>query len=136
MSTNQSSGNTNKRGGSGGIVIIDWPAFRNTIGEWIYSMGSAAIGQTIVDQSGYLTFKDKVTLHQLIVAFFLQTHRDKKLEILNRAHLQMENLERDIENLSIYGVSGMANLQFQQEALTTSKFIANHFSGILSDIAT
>jgi hypothetical protein len=75
-------------------------------------MGSAAIGQTIVDQSGYLTFKDKVTLHQIVVAFFLQTHKDKKLEILNRAHLQMENMERDIENLSIYGVSGMANLQF------------------------
>jgi hypothetical protein len=48
----------------------------------------------------------------------------------------MENLERDIENLSVYGVSGMANMQFQQDTLATSKFIANHFSGILSDIAT
>ena len=48
----------------------------------------------------------------------------------------MENLERDIENLSIYGVSGMANLQYQQEVLLQSKYIANNFSGILSDIAT
>lgn len=48
----------------------------------------------------------------------------------------MENIERDIENLSIYGVSGMANLQYQQEVLIQSKYIANHFSGILSDIAT
>lgn len=48
----------------------------------------------------------------------------------------MENIERDIENLSIYGVSGMANLQYQQEVLLQSKYIANNFSGILSDIAT
>ena len=48
----------------------------------------------------------------------------------------MENLERDIENLSIYGVSGMANKQYQQEVLLQSKYIANNFSGILSDIAT
>jgi hypothetical protein len=48
----------------------------------------------------------------------------------------MEIIERDIENLSIYGVSGMANLQYQQEVLIQSKYIANNFSGILSDIAT
>ena len=48
----------------------------------------------------------------------------------------MENIERDIENLSIYGVSGMANLQYQQEVLLQSKYIANNFSGILSDIST
>lgn len=32
------------------------------------------------------------------------------MEILNRANLQMENLERDILGLSIYGMSGMASL--------------------------
>lgn len=48
----------------------------------------------------------------------------------------MENLERDIENLSIYGVSGMANLQFQAEVLVQSKFIANAFSNIISDVQT
>ncbi len=40
----------------------------------------------------------------------------------------MENLERDIESLSIYGVSGMANLQYQLDILTQSKYIANSFS--------
>jgi len=29
----------------------------------------------------------------------------------------MENIERDIENLSIYGVSGMSSLQYQQDVL-------------------
>ncbi len=75
-------------------------------------MAANSIGVTLLDQSGYLTFKDKVTLHQCIVAFFLQTHKEKRMEILNRAHLQMENLERDLESLSIYGVSGMPNLNF------------------------
>ena len=133
-STNGSSGG--KRVGSAGIIIIDWPAFRNTIVDWVTQMGSSSIGATLIDQSGYLTFKDKVTLHQIIVSFFIQSHKDKKLEILNRAHLQMENIERDIENLSIYGVSGMSSLQYQQDVLQQSKYIANNFSAILSDIAT
>jgi hypothetical protein len=48
----------------------------------------------------------------------------------------MENLERDIESLSIYGVSGMANLQYQGEVLAQSKFIANNFSTIIADLQT
>ena len=48
----------------------------------------------------------------------------------------MENLERDIENLSVYGTSGMATLQFQADILIQSKFIANNFSSILADIQT
>ena len=48
----------------------------------------------------------------------------------------MENLERDIESLSIYGVSGMANLQYQQEVLMQSKYLANSFSSIIADIQT
>lgn len=83
-STNASSG---KRVGGAGIIIIDWPAFRNTILEWVTQMGLSSIGASLIDQSGYLTFKDKITLHQIIVSFFIQSHKDKKLEILNRAHL-------------------------------------------------
>lgn len=68
------------------------------------------IGFTLIDQNGYLTVKDKVTLHQILMAFFIHANKEKRLEILNRAHLQMENLERDIECLSIYGTSGMATI--------------------------
>lgn len=83
-----------------------------------------------------MSVHDKIALHQIIVAFFLQNHKEKKLEILNRAHLQLENLERDIESLSIYGVSGMMSISFQQEQLVQSKFLANSFSNILGDIQT
>lgn len=48
----------------------------------------------------------------------------------------MENLERDVECLSIYGTSGMATLQYQSEILIQSKFIANTFSSIMADIQT
>jgi hypothetical protein len=99
------------------MIVIDWPAFRNTMGDWLQSNASSSIGYTVLDQGGYLSFKDKVTLHQCLTAFFLQGHRDKRLDILNRAHLQMENIERDMESLSIYGVVGMASLQYQAESL-------------------
>lgn len=56
--------------------------------------------------------------------------------MLNRAHLEIENLERDIESLSIYGVSGMASLPYQQEILAQSKFIANGFASIIADVQT
>jgi hypothetical protein len=58
------------------------------------------------------------------------------LELLARAHLQIENLERDIECLNIYGQADVANLQFQSDVLAQSKFIANSFSSIIADIAT
>ena len=45
-----------------------------------------------------------------MMAYFIHTHKEKRLEVLNRAHLQMENLERDVESLSIYGTSGMSTL--------------------------
>jgi hypothetical protein len=43
--------------------MIDWPTFKNAISEWITNMSSSSIGITILDQSGYLSFKDKITLH-------------------------------------------------------------------------
>lgn len=101
----------------GPMIVIDWPAFRNTMGDWLQSNASSSIGYVVLDQGGYLSFKDKLTLHQCLTAFFLQGHRDKRLDILNRAHLQMENIERDMESLSIYGVVGMASLQYQGESL-------------------
>lgn len=101
--------NTNNQGGSPhASLLIDWNVFRNTLIDWITSMSH--IGFTLMDQSGYLTLKDKFTLHQILMAYFIHTNKEKRLEVLNRAHLQMENLERDVENLSIYGTSAMSNL--------------------------
>ena len=99
-------------------------------------MASQSIRLSLIDQTGYLSFRDRIALHQVVVAFFLQSHRDKRTEVLNRAHLEMENLERDIESLSIYGVSGMASILYQQEVLAQSKFIANGFASIIADVQT
>ena len=49
----------------------------------------------------------------------------------------MENLEKDMEALSIYGTStGMATLQTQSDYLIQSKFIANSFSTIITELGT
>lgn len=74
-------------------------------------MASQMIGLTLIDQSGFLSFRDRVVLHQVIVAFFLQNHKEKKTEILSRASMQVENLERDIENLNVYGITGASTIQ-------------------------
>ena len=74
--------------GSGGKsqpqLLIDWTVFRNTLSEWIMSMPHLVF--TLIDQTGYLTQKERVNLHQILMAFFIQTHKDKRLEILNRTH--------------------------------------------------
>ena len=56
-----------------------------------------------MEQGGNLTSKDRLCLHQILLTFFLQSHKDKKIEIMSRAHMQLENLEKDLEGLSIYG---------------------------------
>jgi hypothetical protein len=94
---------------TGVAIVIDWAAFRNTMLEWLLAVAAQVVGLTLMDQSGYLSFRDRIVLHQVIVAFFLQNHKDKKIEVLGRACMSLENLERDIENLSIYGVAGMPN---------------------------
>mmetsp|Transcript_13196 Transcript_13196/g.9552 ORF Transcript_13196/g.9552 Transcript_13196/m.9552 type:complete len:91 (-) Transcript_13196:8-280(-) len=40
---------------------IDWPAFRNTLIEWLASNSPLLL--TLMDQQGYLTEKDKMCLH-------------------------------------------------------------------------
>jgi len=45
------------------------------------------LGITILDQNGNLTQKDKVSLHLVIMAFFIHTVKDKRIELLQRAHL-------------------------------------------------
>ena len=72
------------------------------------------------------------------MAFFLHNHKDKRIELLQRAHLSIENLERDLESLNIYGNSSFsaATVQNQADVLQTSKYLANSFSAILSDVMT
>ena len=72
-----------------GGIVIDWAAFRNTMVEWIVSMSSQIMGLTLLDQSGYLSFRDRIVLHQIIAAFFLQMHKEKKIEILRKACMSM-----------------------------------------------
>eukprot|EP00347_Sterkiella_histriomuscorum_P022084 403331737 len=116
--------------------VIDWQAFRNTMNEWITQMSH--IGITIQDQNGNLTQRDRMCLHQVLMAFFLHNQKDKRMELLQRAHLQIENLERDLENLNINGNSAFsaATVQQQMEILQSSKFLSNNFQSILADIQT
>ncbi|CDW88478.1 UNKNOWN [Stylonychia lemnae] len=115
-------------------LLIDWSAFRNTLNEWITQMSHISI--TIQDQNGNITQKDKLSLHQIISAFFVHTIKDKRIELLQRAHLQIENLERDLEVLNVYGNSSFSTgtIQSQLEVLQASKFLVNTFSSVLTDL--
>ena len=126
-------GEQSKRTNEAGAILIDWMVFRNTMIDWLGPM-SQQIVWTLADQNGYMTSRDKLTLHQIMAAFFLHSNRDKKLELLNRAHLQLDCLERDVESLSVYGNASMTNLQVQADVLFQSKLLANSFSSIMGDI--
>jgi hypothetical protein len=58
-----------------------------------------------------MTDKDKVCLHQVIAAFFIQSKTEKCQYFLSKANLAIENLERDIESINIYGNNSNFNEQ-------------------------
>ena len=56
--------------------------------------------------------------------------------MLSKAYLSIENLERDIESINIYGNSSNFKELQKNEALISSKLQANNFSSIFGEIET
>lgn len=98
---------------------IDWVTFRNTILEWVAL--NSQVFLTLLDQQGHFTEKDKNSLHLTIAAFFIQFKKEKMLEMLSKAYLAIENLERDIESINIYGNSSNFKEMQKNEGLIHSK---------------
>ena len=88
------------------------------------------------DQNSYFTENDRFCLHKLLSAFFLSSRKEKTMEILNRSNLAIVNLERDIEQISIFGNNENVSDEIKAEVLVLSKFQANNFSAIIVDIQT
>lgn len=59
--------------------------------------------QTIADQDGFMVKSDIQALFTAIAAFFVQGDKLKRNELLTRAHNMVDNIERDLEGLSVEG---------------------------------
>ena len=86
---------------------INWICFINTVSEYISKMSNYA--QVLTDNNGNLSQADRKSLHHIVMAFFLQGSmgytKVKMFDLLKAAHIEIDNIERDTINMSIYGTS-------------------------------
>lgn len=74
-----------------------------------------------------MTKSDIQSLYLVIVAFFLQGDKQKRNELLTRAHDMVDNIERDLESLSVEGVPRTHTVEQFREILQQSRSIVENF---------
>lgn len=64
----------------------------------------------IEENNGNLSMTDRRSLHHIIMAFFLQGSQKKSkikmFELLKKAHDEIDSIERDTNDMNIYGMIG------------------------------
>ena len=75
-----------------------------------------------------MTKTDIQSLYTVIAAFFLQGDKQKRNDLLTRSHNMVDNIERDLERLSVEGVPQTHTIEQFKEILLQSKAQADSFS--------
>lgn len=91
--------------------------------------------QTCFDQDGFLTRSDVQSLFTVIAAFFIQGDRHKRNELLVKAHNNVDNIERDLEHLSVEGSPQTYSTEQYRDRLQQSKAIIENFGQVQAMMA-
>ena len=99
--------NISKNGGNRNQ--IDWTCFQKTITGWVCQMSNDVVN-AVNDSRGHMSRLDREALHTVIRAYFIRSgsNEDNKAavsDLLEEAHGEVENLERDVENMDISGTT-------------------------------
>jgi hypothetical protein len=113
--------------------LINWEAFRDTLKAWVDTNGFDFV-QSVFDQEGFMTHAENRCLNTLIVAFFLQGDKAKRNELLTMASSIGDNIEQDLEHLSVEGIPQDYSTDQFKERLAQSKLQADQFSTISQDL--
>lgn len=121
-------------------TLVDWNCFKLTISKWVYQMSSDIVN-AIEDSQGHMSRLDREALHSVINAFFIQSttkdeNRQRMSSLLEMAHEQVENLERDIENIDVSGSANQAHSdQDIQSLIQSSKQLLENVDNIMFGIS-
>lgn len=77
-----------------------------------------------------MTKSDVQCMLTVIASFFLQGDRNKRNDLLTRSHNMVDNIERDLESLSVEGVPQTHTIEQFKERLLQSKAQADNFSAL------
>lgn len=118
---------------------IDWTCFQKTITSWVCQMSNDVVN-AVQDNRGHMSRLDREALHSVIRAFFIRSgsNDDNKAAVSNLledAHGQVENLERDVENMDISGNTNQAdNEESIKTTLEISRQLLDNIDQIMNNI--